>query len=580
MHIAHLSSYAFKLNMRQSSFFLPTLKEDPNEAQIASHKLMLRAGLIRQLAAGIFTWLPYGYIALKKVMNILREEIDSIGGQEFLYPALNPIEIWEETGRVEAMGDVMFHIKNREGLVLAPTHEEIVTFHARQHLQSYRDLPQIWYQIQNKFRNEARPKSGVLRGRQFIMKDSYSMDSTWEGLDISYQNHYDAYCKIFERCNIKFFVVGASSGAMGGKKSQEFMVESDAGEDICAISDSGYSANIEVAISAIPSIGRSESNIEIEEFATPNSRTIDELIKDFNLSENQLAKSVVYYIDSKAVLILMSGNDELNETKLSSVFATNSFRPAEAFELFDITGANTGSIGPVNLKTNIEIYADLRLQDSNNLISGANKDGYHYKNIDLTRDTKITAYHDFRTVKVGEPDIVNGSPLRVVKAIELGHIFKLGTKYSEALKANILDENGKEKPIIMGSYGIGVERVLACYIEQNHDVNGIIWQTPLAPFHIHILGLMIEKSDEVKTACEKLYSDFKKLGYDVLYDDRIERPGVKFNDADLIGLPIQIIVGNKNLSQGNFELKIRKTGERKIVKTEEIIEFINEYFQS
>ncbi len=566
--------------MRQSSFFLPTLKEVPNEAQIPSHKLMLRAGLIRQLAAGIFTWLPFGYLSLKKVMNILREEIDAIGGQEFLYPALNPIEIWEETGRVEAMGDVMFHIKNREGLVLAPTHEEIVTYHARQHIQSYRDLPQVWYQIQNKFRNEARPKSGVLRGRQFIMKDSYSMDSSWEGLDISYQNHYDAYCKIFDRCNIKFFVVGASSGAMGGKKSQEFMVESDAGEDICAISDSGYASNIEVATSAIANIGRIENNNIIEEFPTPNSKTIDELIKDFNLDEKSLAKSVVYFIDSKPILILMSGNDELNETKLSSVFGSNNFRSADAHELFDITGANTGSIGPIKLKTNIPIFADLRLSNANGLISGANKDGIHYKNIDLDRDCVITAYHDFRTVQVGEPDIIDGSEIRVVKAIELGHIFKLGTKYSEALKANILDENGKEKPIIMGSYGIGVERVLACYIEQNHDENGIIWQFPLAPFHIHLLGLMIEKSEEVKNTCEELYTELKGLSYEVLYDDRIERPGVKFNDADLIGLPIQIIVGNKNLVDGNIEIKIRKTNERNIIKLEEIATFLKGYFKA
>ncbi|MCX6146297.1 MAG: proline--tRNA ligase [Candidatus Kapabacteria bacterium] len=565
--------------MRQSSFFIPTLKEVPNEAQIPSHQLMLRAGLIRQLASGIFTWLPFGYIALKKVMNILREEIDKIGGQEFLYPALNPIEIWEETGRVEAMGDVMFHIKNREGLVLAPTHEEIVTYHAKQHLQSYRDLPQIWYQIQNKFRNEARPKSGVLRGRQFIMKDSYSMDSNWEGLDVSYQNHFDAYCKIFDRCNIKFFVVGASSGSMGGKKSQEFMVEADAGEDVCAISDSGYSANIEVAVSAKEKIVRLALNDEIVEFETPNSKTIDELIKCFNLNESSLAKSVIYIVNDKPILILMSGNDELNETKLSSIFETNSFRPAEAFELFNITGANAGSIGPINLKQKIEIYADLRLEDANNLISGANKDGYHFKNIDLRRDTQIIAYYDFRTVKANEPDIINGSPIRVVKAIELGHIFKLGTKYSEALKANILDENGKENPIIMGSYGIGVERVLACYIEQNHDENGIIWQTPLAPFHVHLLGLMIEKSDEVKNACERLYLDLSKAGFEVLFDDRIERPGVKFNDADLIGLPLQIIVGNKNLVDGNIEVKIRKTGERQIHKLDEIIIVTNEYFK-
>lgn len=563
--------------MKQSQIFIPTLKEVPNDAVIPSHQLMLRSGLVRQLASGVFSWLPLGFNVLKKIMNVLRDEMDSIGGQEFLLPALNPIEIWEQTNRVEAMGDVMFHIKNREGLVLAPTHEEIITYHARQHVQSYRDMPMIWYQIQTKFRNEPRPKSGVLRGRQFIMKDAYSMDIDWDGLDISYEKHYQAYRKIFERCGLRFFVVGASSGAMGGSASQEFMVESDAGEDICAISESGYSANIEVAKSNLAKVGRIESDLQIEEFETPNAKTIDDLIEQFSLNENQLAKSVVYFIDSEPVLILMRGNDLLNESKLESIFKTNKFRPAEAEELFDITGAHAGSIGPVGLKKKIKIYADELLENANGLVSGANKDGYHLKNIDFNRDTKIDGYYDFRTVNPGEPDVIDGSPLRVVKAIELGHIFKLGTKYSVALGANFLDSEGNEKPIIMGSYGIGVERVMACYIEQNHDDKGIIWSDTLTPYHVHIIGLNIQKSEEVKTACESIYHELSEV-YEVLYDDRTDSPGIKFNDADLIGIPVQIIVGPKNVAQGTVELKYRRTGERKVVKFDEVMNLIYEFY--
>ena len=566
--------------MRQSEFFIPTLKEVNSDTQIASHQLMLRTGMVRQLAAGVFSFLPLGFIVVKKIMNILREEMDAIGGQEFLLPALNPIEIWEQTGRVEAMGDVMFHIKNREGLVLAPTHEEIITYHARQHVKSYRDLPQIWYQIQTKFRNEPRPKSGVLRGRQFIMKDAYSMDSTWEGLDISYQKHYDAYRRIFQRCNLSFFVVGASSGAMGGKQSQEFMVESNAGEDVCAVCDScGYSANMEVAVSKADPVGRQDISLALEEFPTPTAKTIDDLIEQFGFTENQLAKSVVYIADSQPVLIFMRGNDELNESKLSSVLGTTQLRPAEPEELVKFTGASTGSIGPVNLKSKIKIIADNLLRDANGLISGANKDGYHFRNIDFTRDCTIDGYYDLRTIRQDEKCSSCDGELRVVKAIELGHIFKLGTKYSVALTANFLDAAGKENPLIMGSYGIGVERIMACYIEQNHDLNGIIWKGELAPFHVHLIGLNAKKSEEVKIGCEKLYTQLKSEGFDVLYDDRDDTPGVKFNDADLIGIPVQIIIGQKNYQNKNIEMKLRETGLRELIPESELISRLKEFFK-
>ncbi|MBX3042353.1 MAG: proline--tRNA ligase [Candidatus Kapabacteria bacterium] len=565
--------------MRQSEYFVPTLKETPADAQIISHQLMLRAGLVRQLGSGIFSFLPLGFRVLNKVIEIIREEMNKIGGQEFLLPALNPIEIWEQTGRVESMGDVMFHIKNREGLVLAPTHEEIITFHARQHVKSYRDMPQIWYQIQTKFRNEPRPKSGVLRGRQFIMKDAYSLDTSWEGLDESYNKHALAYKAIFDKCGIKFFVVGASSGAMGGRQSQEFMVESDSGEDTCAISDSGYAANIEVATSALSPVERIDGDLKLEKFPTPNAKTIDDLIKQFGFPEERCAKSVVYIADDKPILIFMRGNDELNETKLQSILGTGNVRPAVSEELKQFTGADHGSIGPINLKTNIRIIADNLLKDANGLISGANEDGYHYKNIDFTRDCIIPEYQDLRTVCEGEPCIVDGSPLRVVKAIELGHIFKLGTKYSEALGANFLDSESIEHPIIMGSYGIGVERVMACYLEQHYDDKGIIWDGPLSPFHVHILGLNEPKFPEVKTAAEKLYSELKELGFDVLYDDRNESPGIKFNDADLLGIPVQIVIGNKNIVNGIIELKFRNTGERQTIEISKTAEVIQNYFK-
>lgn len=549
--------------MKQSEYYIPTLKDISSDVQMPSHQLMLRSGMMRGLAAGVFSWLPLGYKSLKKAMEILREEIDGIGGQEFHLPALNPIDLWEQTNRVEAMGDVMFHIKNRDGLVLAPTHEEVITYHAKQHIKSYKDMPQIWYQIQSKFRNEARPRSGVMRGRQFFMKDAYSLDTSEEGLDISYNKHYEAYKRIFDRCDISYFIVGASSGAMGGSKSQEFMVENEFGEDVCAISDSGYAANLEVATSAVTEVGRLDNNDNIESFDTPNAKTIDELISQFELPEERCIKSMVYMINSEPYLILMRGNDELNEDKLMSIFGTNEFRPASDEELLQLTGANAGSIGPVNLKNkDIKIYADNLLKEANGLYAGANINGKHIKNIDLKRDVEIIEFNDFRTVVEGEPCIIDGSPLRIVKAIELGHIFKLGTKYSEALEARFLDENGKEKPIIMGSYGIGVERILACYIEQHNDERGIVWKGELSPFDVHLIGLNVHKSEEVKDACEKIYKELKGKKIDVLFDDRKAQPGFKFNDADLIGLPIQIIVGAKNLKDGNVEFKIKRTGER------------------
>ncbi len=557
--------------MRQSQIFIPTLKELPNDAVVPSHVLMLRTGMMRPLAAGIYSYLPLGYRVAKKVMEIIRQEMDAIGGQEFHLPALNPKEIWEETGRVEAFGDTLFQVKNRD-YVLAPTHEEIITYHARKVVRSYKEMPQIWYQIQTKFRNEPRPKSGVLRGRQFTMKDSYSLDSSVAGLDASYKLHDEAYRKIFSRSGLKFFVVGASSGAMGGSGSEEFMVHAAAGEDTVAHCEScGYAANVEVASSHAPVVKRHDVSQELKEIHTPNIKSIDELAAFLNISEEQCAKSRIYIQGTTPLLVLMCGNDEVNETKLEKA-AGGAIRPAHPEELAEITGADAGSIGPVGFKGRILI--DLRLKNGNNLYSGANKNDYHYGGIDINRDAAAGEYHDLRTVASGESCPRCSEPLKVFTAIELGHIFKLGTKYSDSMGATFLDEDGTEKPIIMGSYGIGVERVIACYIEQHHDERGIIWNKALAPFLVHLLALNVKKETVIKAA-EGIYKQLADAGLEVLFDDRESQAGFKFNDADLLGMPVQVIVGEKKLAEGKVEVKLRATGERTDVAVTELVSYIS-----
>ncbi len=577
--------------MRFSKSFIPTLKETPSDATVMSHILMLRSGMIRMVSAGIYSFLPIGYRVMRKISQIIREEMNAIGGQEFHLPALNPKEIWEETGRVEAFGDILFHVKNRE-YVLAPTHEEIMTFHARNVLKSYKDFPQIWYQIQTKFRNEPRPRSGVIRGRQFLMKDAYSFDISPEGLDKSYQLHDQAYRKIFDRCGLKYFVVGASSGAMGGSGSEEFMVKSDAGEDTVAHCEKcGYAANLEVAESNLPAgkagvapRGREEKSEKLKEIHTPNVRSIDELCEFLKIKETQCAKSRIYVHEGKSILILMLGNEEVNESKLEK-YLGGAIRPAHPEELVQFTGAEAGSIGPVGFEG--RIIADLRLKDANNLYSGANKTDYHFGGINLSRDAKSIEYADLRRVQSGEPCPRCDSPLQVFTAIELGHIFKLGTKYSQSMGAMFLDEKGEEHRIIMGSYGIGVDRVMACFIEQQHDDKGIIWGATLAPFHIHLLGLNL-KNEAVAKACEEIYNNLVSppggeagKSYEVLFDDRIDaQAGVKFNDADLLGIPVQIIVGDRKLKTNRVEVKIRKTGERFDVELDKLMSKIKEIWNN
>ena len=560
--------------MKLSKYFVPTLKEVPSDATVKSHVLMLRSGMIRMVGAGIYSFLPLGYRVVRKVSEIIREEMNAIGGQEFHLPALNPKEIWEETGRVEAFGDILFHIKNRE-YVLAPTHEEIMTFHARNVVKSYKDMPQIWYQIQTKFRNEPRPRSGVIRSRQFLMKDSYSFDINQYEQDKSYLLHDKAYRAIFDRCKLNYFVVGASSGAMGGSGSEEFMVKSDAGEDTVAYcSKCGYAANVEVAASRPDLVQRENETKQNYEIHTPNVKSIDELCEFLKIDESVCAKSRVYINDGKAVLILMQGNDDVNESKLTNLLGGN-VRPGHPEELISITGADAGSIGPIGFSQRDgypkrRVIADLKLKDRNNLFSGANKNDYHIGGIDLKRDAKNIEYADLRFVKSGEGCVNCSSKLEVFSAIELGHIFKLGTKYSESMGANYLDEKGKEHPIVMGSYGIGVERVMACYIEQNNDDKGIIWNKILSPFDVHLIALNM-KNEKVIAEAEKIYSELKAKGYEVLFDDRDAAAGFKFNDADLLGMPLQIVVGEKKLKDSKCEVKIRRTGERFDVELSELM---------
>lgn len=564
--------------MKFSQYFLPTLKEVPSDSVIPSHILMVRAAMIRQLTAGVYSYLPLGLRVFRKIEQIVREEMNAIGGNEFYLPALSPNELWAETGRLEDYGDDIFRIKNRE-LVLAPTHEEVFTSIAKPNLISYKNLPQIWYQIQTKFRNEARPRGGVLRGRQFTMKDAYSFDATWEGLDESYNKHAQAYRNIFTRCGLKFFTVSAFSGAMGGSESEEFMVEADAGEDTVVISaDNSYASNIEVAKSYGEPVERKESGLTFEEFHTPNIKSIDELAGFLGITDrSRLAKSRLFIVPPKAegkkeeyVLALVCGDDEVSETKLAGFYP--GIRAGHPEELLEIAGADAGSIGPVNFKNqDVKVIADLRLKDSDELVSGACKNDYHIKNIDLKRDVAGIVYEDIRTVKNGEQTVDKNSTLRLTKAVEVGHIFKLGTRYAEALGAKYLDVNGKENVIIMGSYGIGIERIAAAYIEQNHDKDGIVWSGEIAPFKIHLVSVN-KKADPVKESALKLYDELSQLGYEVLFDDRDDiSPGVKFKDADLIGIPLQLVVSDKNMKNDEIEVKFRRTGEREKVKYSDIL---------
>ena len=559
--------------MRWSQFFIPTLREDPADAEVISHKLLLRAGVIRQLSAGIYSYLPLGQRIALKVMQILREEMNAIGGQEFYLPALHPAELWQESGRWNAIGDDMFRLKDRKNtdMCLGMTHEEVFTSIARNELRSYKQLPQCWYQIQIKFRDEARPKSGLMRLRTFIMKDAYSFDIDRAGLDQSFVNQREAYKKIFTRCGIQFLIVEASSGAMGGTESNEFMARTPAGEDLIVNCPScGYAANLEKATSRLPTVEDEAGPSAPEEFPTPGVRTIEDLTTfPGGAAASRQIKSLVYMAtregQNQPVLVLLRGDHQLHETKLADNLRATTVRPAHPEEIRDLLGASAGSLGGVgakekakSAKMDLKIVADSSLRNRKNMTTGANKDDHHLRGVDITRDIEVDEWIEIRTVESGEgcPRCDTGS-LEIFKGMEIGHIFKLGTKYSESMGATVLTQDGKPVPIVMGSYGIGVERILTAAIEQQHDDDGIIWPKSISPFDV-VVTVTNMKQDDLRQAGEKLYSDLQQAGFEVLLDDRDERAGVKFKDADLIGIPYRITIGKK-ATDGVAELFDRKT---------------------
>jgi prolyl-tRNA synthetase len=593
---------------RWSQLFIPTLREAPADAEVASHKLLVRAGYIRQLGAGIYSFLFLGNRSTQKIMGIVREEMDKIG-QEFYLPALNPREVWEASGRWTAMGDNMFRLKDRKGadLCLGMTHEEVMTDIARKELRSYKQLPQIWYQIQTKFRDEPRPKSGLLRVRQFIMKDAYSFDIDAAALDVSYQKHHDTYCRIFDRCGLKYMVIDAHSGAMGGSKSQEFMVRTPAGEDLVVSCEKcNYAANMEKATSRLAAVEdlKTEGDGAPVEVHTPGQKTIEDVARFLGVSPQNNIKTLALMITEpdaaetkqdktkpskthqRPLVLLMRGDHQMNEAKLSTAVGGKETRPMQEEEIIDFFKSPAGYLGPLGIdwakdlseKESIKpiLLVDTALNARTNLIGGANKETYHVKNLTPGKNFHPTAYADLRSVTAGEqcPNPGCGSPLRIDTAVEIGHIFKLGYKYSESMGARVLDRNGKEVAPIMGSYGIGIERILTAAIEQSNDENGFWLPPSIAPFEVVVVSTN-PKDEQIKSAAEGIAQTLEADGYDVLLDDRDERPGVKFKDADLVGIPFRINVGKK-VTEDTVEVVRRSTLQREDVK----ISAISEYFRA
>jgi prolyl-tRNA synthetase len=556
--------------MRWSQVFIPTLREDPAEAEVPSHRLLLRAGYIRQVAAGVYAHLLLGQRSLLKIMQIIREEMNAIGAQEFYLPALNPAELWKESGRYAAYGPTILKLKDRNDheMVLGVTHEEEMTNIARGELRSYKQLPQMWYQIQEKFRDEPRPKSGLLRLREFWMKDSYSFDLDDAGLDVSYRKHYGAYCRIFDRCGLKYVIVEAYSGTMGGTHSHEFTAPTDAGEDLIALCECGYAANLEKAEGIAPPVVDPPGDAAPEPFATPGQKTIDDLVKFTGESGDRMIKTLVYVVEGQAIMILLRGDHTLSETKLAATLGTDVFRPSTPEEARALLGAHLGSLGPVGLK-GVRILADKALEGRRDMITGANQDDTHLRHVTPGRDISAE-YRDLRVVSAGDLCPKCGRPLRISVSVELGHIFKLGRRYSQAMHASVLDENGREVPLVMGSYGIGVERILSAAVEQNHDRDGMFLPASIAPFDVILTAANMDDA-RLRAAAEKLYEEMRAQSLDVLFDDRAERPGVKFKDADLIGVPYRVTIGKRKFEQGLAEIFHRSTKQIQDVKLDSII---------
>ncbi|MHC1762953.1 MAG: proline--tRNA ligase [Verrucomicrobiia bacterium] len=565
--------------MRWTQTFIPTLKETPSDAEIVSHQLLLRAGLVRKLTGGLYTFLPMGLRVLRKVEQIVREEMDRAGALEVLMPALQPPEIWQKSGRYESARDVFFKARDRakKEWILGPTHEEVITTLVSTEISSYRQLPKNFYQIQTKFRDEIRPRFGLMRAKEFIMKDAYSFDATDEAAQASYKRMYDAYVRIFQRCGLKAMPVEADTGVMGGKYSHEFMVPAETGESEVAFCETGdYAANVEKAVSTIPPRSSpAAAGGQAEKFPTPGVVTIDALSKaPHNVPAQDQIKTLVFVVQSKPVLILLRGDHQLNEAKLVGTLGTTEFRPADDDEIFGALGAHAGSLGAVGVTT-LPVYADESLRGATGMTTGANQDGFHLRHVSIDRDITVTQWADLRLVAAGEPCPACGRPLTIRRAIEVGHVFKLGTKYSEALGALFLDESGNQVPAVMGCYGIGVTRTMQAVIEQCQDKDGIIWPLAVAPFHVCLTPLGVAPGSATMAAAEKVYSELSAQGIEVILDDRDERPGVKFKDSELVGFPILVGIGEKSLARGEVEVKVRG-GQLRPVKVEQAVSAVLE----
>jgi len=563
--------------MRLSKMLVSTLREVPAEAEISSHKLMLRAGMMRKMGSGIYNFMPFGLKVLKNIEDIVRDEMDKAGAQEFLASAIIPAELWKESGRWDVFGPEMFKLKDRgeREYCLGPTHEEVFTDIARNEIKSYKQLPLNLYQIQTKYRDERRPRFGVMRSREFIMKDAYSFDKDYEGLDITYNSMYEAYHNIFKRCGLDCKCVEADSGAIGGSSSAEFMVKSEIGEDeIAFCTECKYAANIEKAPSTAEVAEKEEMNT-LEKVETPNVKTIEELVKFFNISAKKIAKTIIYKADEKTVAVVVRGDREVNEVKVvNAIGGAIEFNMANDKTVQEATGAQIGYVGPIGIKVD-HLLVDEEVAHMYNFIVGANEAGYHLKNVNYDRDFKGTV-GDFRNAIEGDKCPECGKSLTIARGIEVGHIFKLGTKYSEAMNANFIDETGESKPLIMGCYGIGVTRTMAAVIEQNHDDNGIIWPLSIAPYQVVVVPAVMKDEKQVSTANE-IYDKLQQMGVKTLIDDRNERAGVKFKDADLMGIPIRITVGKK-INDGEVEYKLRDSEDLEVIKIDDIYEKIIKQF--
>jgi prolyl-tRNA synthetase len=563
--------------MRVSQMFIPTLREVPAEAEIPSHQLMLRAGLMRKLASGIYAFLPMGYRTFRKIEQIVREEMDRAGALELVMSSVLPAEYYKASGRWDVFGPEMFRLKdrNKRDFCLGPTHEEIFTEIVKNEVRSYRALPLILYQIQTKFRDEIRPRFGVMRCREFVMKDAYSFDRDEEGLDISYKKMHDAYCKIFNRCGLDYIIVEADSGAMGGSGSEEFMVKSDIGEaNIAYCEKCGYAANEEKA-ECIPGpccaglecdVSSGREDVSAEKVATPDVRTIEELMEFFSCQPEQFAKTLIYKADVKYVAAMARGDREINETKLKNYLGCTELELADSEAVKRITNAEVGFAGPVGL--DVEIIIDSEVEMMKNFVVGANETGYHLKNVNVYKDFNPSVVIDLRNITDGDKCPRCGAPVRISRGIEVGHIFKLGTKYSKALNCVYLDENGREQVMIMGSYGIGIARTMAAIIEQSNDGKGIIWPFEVAPYHVIVIPVNQSNKAQIDVS-ENIYAQLAREGIEVLIDDRDERPGVKFKDADLIGIPIRITVGRR-AEEGIVEFKMRSSNDSREIKVEDV----------